>query len=314
MRAVVITGDEKAFAAGADIREMAESGPIEVLQRRTAALWAVIAACPKPVIAAVNGYALGGGCELAMHADIIIAGEGAVFGQPEVKVGIIPGSGGTQRLMRAVGKFKAMKLILTGEPIKAAEAERIGLVSEVVPDADVLPRALELAATIAALPPLAVQQIKEVMLAGADAPLSVGAGAGDAGEPAALRLGGPEGRDARVPGEAEAGVQGAVSFGHQNRQAESQRFTRQGMELCRAGLRRIPPRIKEGWSLRYSDRSQIQSLPKSRRKMLEVAIQHSTREPCRSRVRHHSSCPEMLSLFVQRYYRSHGRQPSNESA
>ena len=212
VRAVVITGDEKAFAAGADIREMAESGPIEVLQRRTAALWAVIAACPKPVIAAVNGYALGGGCELAMHADIIIAGEGAVFGQPEVKVGIIPGSGGTQRLMRAVGKFKAMKLILTGEPIKAAEAERIGLVSEVVPDADVLTRALELAATIAALPPLAVQQIKEVMLAGADAPLSVGLALETPGEPAPLRLRGPEGGDARVPGEAEAGVQGAVSF------------------------------------------------------------------------------------------------------
>ncbi len=174
VRCIVITGNEKAFAAGADIREMAELGPVEVMQRNTHLLWRVVASCPKPVIAAVNGFALGGGCELAMHADIIIAGEGAVFGQPEVRVGIIPGSGGTQRLMRAVGKFKAMKIVLTGEPISAAEAERIGLVSEVVPDQDVLKRALELAEKIAKLPPLAVAQIKEVMLAGADAPLSAG--------------------------------------------------------------------------------------------------------------------------------------------
>jgi enoyl-CoA hydratase/carnithine racemase len=174
VRTIVITGNEKAFAAGADIREMAESTPIEVMQRRTGALWAVVAACPKPVIAAVNGFALGGGCELAMHADIIIAGEGAVFGQPEVKIGIIPGSGGTQRLVRAVGKFKAMRLLLTGELIKAPEAEKIGLVTTVVPDAEVLPHALDLAASIAELSPLAIAQIKEVVLAGMDAPLSVG--------------------------------------------------------------------------------------------------------------------------------------------
>ena len=174
VRCIVLTGNDKAFAAGADIKEMAESTPVEVMQRRTAALWAVLASCPKPLIAAVNGYALGGGCELAMHADIIIAGESASFGQPEVRVGIIPGSGGTQRLVRAVGKYKAMKLLLTGAPISAAEAERIGLVTEVVADAEVLPRALELASVIAELPPLAVSQIKEVVLAGADAPLSVG--------------------------------------------------------------------------------------------------------------------------------------------
>jgi enoyl-CoA hydratase len=174
VRCIVITGNDKAFAAGADIREMAEAGPIEIMQRNTHLLWRVVASCPKPVIAAVNGFALGGGCELAMHADIIIAGEGAVFGQPEVRIGIIPGSGGTQRLMRAVGKFKAMKIVLTGEPVPAAEAERIGLVTEVVPDAEVEKRALELAEKIAKLPPLAVAQIKEVMLAGADAPLSVG--------------------------------------------------------------------------------------------------------------------------------------------
>jgi enoyl-CoA hydratase/carnithine racemase len=129
-RCVIITGDAKAFAAGADLREMVDAGPVEILQRRTQSLWAQVAGCPKPVIAAVNGYALGGGCELAMLADIIIAGEGAVFGLPEVNVGIIPGSGGTQRLMRAVGKFKAMKLILTGERISAMEADRIGLVSK----------------------------------------------------------------------------------------------------------------------------------------------------------------------------------------
>jgi enoyl-CoA hydratase/carnithine racemase len=175
-RAIVVTGDEKAFAAGADIREMAELGPIEVMQRGTHLLWRVVSACPKPVIAAVNGFALGGGCELAMLCDIIIAGEGARFGQPEVRVGIIPGSGATQRLTRAVGKFKAMKIMLTGEMFSAAEADRMGLVSEVVPDADVMKRALEVAATIAAMPPLAVAQLKEVLLLGADAPLAVGLG------------------------------------------------------------------------------------------------------------------------------------------
>jgi enoyl-CoA hydratase/carnithine racemase len=130
-------------------------------------LWRVIAQCPKPVIAAVNGFALGGGCELAMHADIIIAGKSAKFGQPEVRVGIMAGGGGTQRLTRAVGKFKAMKMLLTGEPVSAAEAFEMGLASEVV-------RALKLARTIAALPPLAIRQTKEVVLAGADCSLDAG--------------------------------------------------------------------------------------------------------------------------------------------
>jgi enoyl-CoA hydratase len=172
VRAVVIAGNGGSFAAGADLGEMADAGAIEMMQRNTHLLWQAIADCPVPVIAAVTGHALGGGCELAMHADMIVAGEGAQFGQPEIRVGIMPGAGGTQRLTRAVGKFKAMRMVLTGEPVGAREAEAMGLVSEVVPDADVLPRALELARKVARMPPLAVRQIKEVLLAGQDAPLS----------------------------------------------------------------------------------------------------------------------------------------------
>ena len=171
VRCIVLTGNEEAFVAGADIGEMAELTATEQMLRRNHLHWRAIATCPKPVIAAVNGFALGGGCELAMHADIIIAGEGARFGQPEIRVGIMPGAGGTQRLTRAVGKFKAMKMILTGEPVTAAEAEAMGLVSEVVADAEVLERALKMAERIAAMPPLAVMQIKEVLLAGQDASL-----------------------------------------------------------------------------------------------------------------------------------------------
>jgi enoyl-CoA hydratase len=150
---------------------MVDQTAIEIMARGTERLWEPIASCPKPVIAAVNGYALGGGCELAMHADIIIAGEGASFGQPEVRVGIMPGAGGTQRLTRAVGKFRAMKMLLTGEPVTASDALAMGLVSEVVPDAAVFEAALRVAKTIAAMPPLAVMQIKEVALAGQDASL-----------------------------------------------------------------------------------------------------------------------------------------------
>jgi len=171
-RAVVLTGNEKSFAAGADIKEMADVGTIEALQRGVHKLWRAIAGCPKPVIAAVNGYALGGGCELAMTCDIIVAGESARFGQPEVKIGIIPGGGGTQRLTRAAGKYKAMKYILTGEQISAQEAFEMGLASEVVPDPEVEGRAIDLARQIAALPPLAVQLAKEAVLAGMDAPMT----------------------------------------------------------------------------------------------------------------------------------------------
>lgn len=168
VRAIVLTGGEQCFVAGADIREFAHASAIEIYLRHTEYLWEAISRCPKPIIAAVNGFALGGGCELAMHCDIIVAGESARFGQPEVKLGLMPGAGGTQRLIRAVGKVQAMRIALTGCLVPAPQALAIGMVSEVVSDAQTVPRALELAAEIAALPPLAVAQIKEVMLAGAD--------------------------------------------------------------------------------------------------------------------------------------------------
>ena len=174
VRAIVLTGNEKAFAAGADIKEMAGVGTIEHMLRGTHLLWRQIYACPKPVIAAVNGFALGGGCELAMTCDIIIAGEGARFGQPEVKIGIIPGGGGTQRLTHAAGKYKAMRYILTGDLISAPEAFAMGLVSEIVPDAEVEPRAVAMAQQMAELPPLALQHAKECVLAAMETPLAQG--------------------------------------------------------------------------------------------------------------------------------------------
>ncbi len=173
-RCIVLTGNDKSFAAGADIKEMAGMGTMEMLARGTHKLWRAIAACPKPVIAAVNGFALGGGCELAMTCDIIIAGESAKFGQPEVKIGIIPGGGGTQRLTRAAGKYKAMRYILTGDPFSAKEAFDMGLVSEIVADADVEKRAVDMALQIAALPPIAILQAKEAVLRGMDASLDTG--------------------------------------------------------------------------------------------------------------------------------------------
>lgn len=171
IRCIVLTGGDKVFAAGADIKDMADKGSIDMMLRNVHLLWQAISSCPKPVIAAVNGYAWGGGCELAMHADIIIAGESSTFCQPEVKVGIMPGAGGTQRLTRAVGKFQAMKMILTGQPVSAREALAMGLCSEVVSDDKVQSAALEMASQIAAMPPIAVMQMKEVLLAGQDIPL-----------------------------------------------------------------------------------------------------------------------------------------------
>lgn len=172
--AVVLTGGDEVFAAGADLKELATAQTTEMYLRHTERYWQAIANYPKPVIAAVNGYALGGGCELAMHADIIIAGESAQFGQPEVKVGVMPGAGGTQRLFRAVGKFHAMRMILTGCLVPAAEAFQIGLVSQVVPDAEVFNTALKMAKTIARMPPIAIEQMKEVALLAEDVPLNAG--------------------------------------------------------------------------------------------------------------------------------------------
>ncbi len=161
--AIVITGSEKAFAAGADIKEMARKTFLEAFEGNFIESWTRLTRIRKPVIAAVAGFALGGGCELAMMADIIIAAETAKFGQPELKLGIIPGSGGTQRLTRAVGKAKAMDLILTGRMMDAAEAERAGLVARVVPAAALLDTALEAAATIASYSRPSVLMAKEAI-------------------------------------------------------------------------------------------------------------------------------------------------------
>ncbi|HWT97925.1 MAG TPA: enoyl-CoA hydratase-related protein, partial [Terriglobales bacterium] len=139
--------------------------------RHTERVWAPIERCPKPIIAAICGYAFGGGAELAMHCDIIVAGESASFAQPEIRIGIMPGIGGTQRLVRAVGKFHAMRMLLTGQPVDAQEARLMGLASMVVPDERAFAQGMKIAGTIAAMPPLAAQQIKEVVLAGMDASL-----------------------------------------------------------------------------------------------------------------------------------------------
>lgn len=168
VRALVITGDRKAFAAGADIKSMVDIGPGEMKQRNDERNWAAIRNCPKPIVAAVDGYALGGGCELAMHADIIVAGESAVFGQPEVRLGIMPGAGGTQRLARAIGRYRAMLMLLTAETMTAGQAFAAGLVSKVVADDRTVDEAIAIASVIAAMPPLAVAEIKAVLHAGLD--------------------------------------------------------------------------------------------------------------------------------------------------
>jgi enoyl-CoA hydratase len=158
---IVITGSEKAFAAGADIKEMAEKDFADVYFDDFCADWHQAAEARKPVIAAVAGFALGGGCELAMQCDLIIAADNAKFGQPEIKLGIIPGIGGTQRLTRAVGKAKAMDLILTGRMMDAQEAERSGLVARVVPAANLIEEATKAADTIAAMSLPSVLAAKE---------------------------------------------------------------------------------------------------------------------------------------------------------
>ncbi len=162
--AIVITGNEKAFAAGADIKEMqGRTYPAVYLDDFIGKRWEAVTQVQKPVIAAVAGYALGGGCELAMMCDIIIAGDNARFGQPEINLGIIPGAGGTQRLTRAVGKSKAMEMVLTGRMMDAQEAERANLVSRVVPAAEVVAEAVKIGEKIAALSAPAVAVAKEAV-------------------------------------------------------------------------------------------------------------------------------------------------------
>ncbi|MFL5136278.1 MAG: enoyl-CoA hydratase-related protein [Microvirga sp.] len=164
VRCVVLTGDERAFSAGADLKEMPQSDlPIYAEANRLKA-WKTIERFSKPLIAAVRGYALGGGCELALLCDIVIAGKGAKFGTPEIKVGMFPGDGGTQRLPRAIGKARAMLMILTGEPIDGATAASWGLAAEAVADDEVVSRAIALASSIARHSPLAARLAKEEVL------------------------------------------------------------------------------------------------------------------------------------------------------
>ena len=164
VRAIVLTGSERAFAAGADIKEMSEESAISILLKNRFATWDKIRTMKKPIIAAVSGFALGGGCELAMNCDIIIASESAQFGQPEINLGVIPGAGGTQRLTRVVGKYKAMEMILTGRPITAHEALAMGLVNKVVPVELFLEEAKAMAKEIAKKSPIAVRLAKEAVL------------------------------------------------------------------------------------------------------------------------------------------------------
>lgn len=163
VRVIVVTGNERAFAAGADIGEMANATPIEMLITNRIGQWDRIRRITKPVIAAVNGWALGGGCELAMTLDLIVAGEGAKFGQPEISIGVIPGAGGTQRLTRAIGKSKAMAMVLTGEPMTAREALEAGLIARVTQDELCVEDALAMAATIAKKSPIALRLAKEAV-------------------------------------------------------------------------------------------------------------------------------------------------------
>jgi len=172
--AVVVTGSDKAFAAGADIREMQPLTYVGVYQDDFVAEWERLSRLAKPTVAAVAGFALGGGCELALMCDIVIAAETARFGQPEITLGLIPGAGGTQRLARSVGKAKTMDMVLTGRLIDAAEAERIGLVSRVVPAEALMETALEAATRIAGLSRPAVLMAKEAVNRAFETPLSEG--------------------------------------------------------------------------------------------------------------------------------------------
>jgi len=171
---IILTGGEWAFAAGADLAEMSQATPVHLVLGRRFELWDRIRKISKPMIAAVGGYCLGGGNELAMSCDIIVASENATFGQPEVNVGIMPGAGGTQRLTRVVGKYKAMEMILTGKSISADEAYRVGLVNRVVPIESLMEETKRIAAEIASKPPISVRAAKEAVLRAQDTTVEVG--------------------------------------------------------------------------------------------------------------------------------------------
>ena len=174
VRCIVLTGSDKAFAAGADIKEMAEASVVDMYERNNLARWERIKRVRKPIVAAVSGFCLGGGCELAMHCDIIVASESAKFGQPEINLGVMPGAGGTQRLSRTVGKYRAMELILTGRFMSAQEAHQVGLVTRVLPVETYLQEAVALAKDIAERSPVAVRVAKQAILRAFETSLSDG--------------------------------------------------------------------------------------------------------------------------------------------
>ncbi len=174
VHAVVLTGGPRVFAAGADISDMAERTAVEQLERDQTGRWAGIASFTKPLIAAVNGYALGGGCELALMCDLIVAGDSARFGQPEINLGIIPGAGGTQRWPRTAGKYAAMEAMLSGAPITARRARELGLVNKVVPAELTVQVAQRIARQLAEKPPLALRMAKESVLKAFESPLAEG--------------------------------------------------------------------------------------------------------------------------------------------
>ncbi|MFN3529180.1 MAG: enoyl-CoA hydratase-related protein [Bacteroidia bacterium] len=174
VRAIILTGNERAFAAGADIKQMAGKNAIDMLLIDQFSTWDTIKKIKKPIIAAVSGFALGGGNELVMHCDMVIASETAMFGQPEIKIGVMPGAGGTQRLTRNVGKVNAMEMVLTGKFITAQRAYELGLVNKVVPVELYLEEALKLAQEVAQLSPIAVKLAKEAVLKAYDSSLSEG--------------------------------------------------------------------------------------------------------------------------------------------
>ena len=171
---IVVAGGDDWFAAGADVKAMAERSFQDALAAPSARFWPRLAEVRTPLVAAVSGYALGGGCELALACDMIVASESAEFGQPEILLGIIPGGGGTQRLARVMGKQRAMELVLTGRRIDAAEAARLGIVNRVAPNHEWLDSALELAHVVARRPPLAVRLGKQAVLAADETPISAG--------------------------------------------------------------------------------------------------------------------------------------------